>query len=327
MLSEFGYEITDKGNDEAWDPTDYKILYENSGDCTFGRESSQATVAYMVEYFDVGQFIDVVLGKTVLDGGGLRRSAASPDFDGSQGSLPEPHPWVENLYAATASVAPSGRVIQVGGRPVYQKARVTVSFRPVDYNVISDADYDADTEVDRFVSKVPEGSAEFQTSQGLFRFVTDPQKRPLDIQPGFVVAAQRFVYTWHQIPVATRDDGQPDLGRVPNIDTILPLVGAINSLEFDGFAPGTVLFSSFSPKLVLPQLAGPDSYYWDISYTLGVRDYGASPTPVLPGESIGWNYAYDPTRHIWDLYTDTGTTGGKTMYSYSNLNVLFTVTW
>jgi hypothetical protein len=326
-LQEYGYTITTKDNNVAWNPTEYKILAGNSGSAAFGRESSQGTVTYSCEYFFVGQFLDVVLGKTVKGAGGyLKRSASSPNFDGSEGSTPEAHPWVDNLYAQSASIEPVGRFLQQGDRPVYEKAKVTVAFRPVDFNVIPDASYAGTTEVGRYVTKMPSGSAEFQTSQGQFKFVTDPQRRPLDIQPGFVVPAQQFVYTWRQIPVAVRSDGQPELGRLPNLSTIQPLVGTVNQVAFDGYPPGTVLYSSFTPTLVLPQLAG-GGYYWDIAYTLGIRDYGVSTTPVVTDEHVGWNYAYDPTRHLWDLYTDTGLALGRTMYRYASLDDLFRVTW
>jgi hypothetical protein len=328
-LEEYGYTITEKKADEEWSATEYKILHAGSGGGTFARENSQATVVYLVEYYYFEQFLDVVMGKTVLgEDGLLSRSATDPEFDTSQGSLPEAHPYCANYYAASAEVVPMGQSTQEWYGPLWSKAAVTVVFRPTTYNVVSDDDYTLDTEVGRFVTKTNEGSADFQTAQGQFRFVTDPQHRPLEIQPGIVIANQKMMYTWHQVPVyVDPTTGLPDLGQIPNIETVIPLVGTVNEVEFDGYPPGTVLFSGYTPRLIQPQAANDGSYYWDITYMFGYRNYGESDTPVVTGEHIGWNYAYDPTRHLWDLYTDDGFLDGKTLYKYADINPLFTVTW
>lgn len=329
-LIEYGYTVTNTDPNQAWDATEYQIMARTSGGGTFARDNSQATMVYLVEYETVEQFIDVVLGKTVKSStpGFLSRSATAPEFDTSQGSLPEPHPYWSNFWAATADVVTTGQADQEWWGPTWTKAIVTVVFRPVTYNVISDEDYLSTTEIDRFVTKVNEGSADFQTAQGQFRFVTDPKNRPLEIQPGIVIANQKLVYTWHQVPVYFDPLlNLPDLGQIPNISTVIPLLGTVNSVAFDGYEPGTIVFNSYTGKLVLPQAATENNFYWDIQYSFGYRDYGVSTTPMVTGEHIGWNYAYDPLRHLWDLYTNDGTTGGATMYRYSDLNPLFSVTW
>ena len=115
-----------------------------------------------------------------------------------------------------------------------EQAKVTVVFRPPDYNVISDQNYSSAIESGRFTSKVPEGYAEFQTTQGLFFFVTDPAHRPLQIQPGFVIPATRYTYTWKQVPVVIGSDGYPNLGLIPNLSTIIglsALLGLVKQLS------------------------------------------------------------------------------------------------
>ncbi len=330
-LAEYGYQWIPASTPGSWAATQYSTLYDGCGKGTFAKDSSQASMTYLCEYTYVDKFLDTVLGKTVVSGTSLRRSAASPDFDTANGSTPELHPFFDNFYAASAEVEPRGKPLADGGNPNWSKAKLTVMFRPPTYSIIPDSVYGSPgSEVGRFVDKIPEGSAEFQTSQGRFFFYTDPSMRPLDIQPGFVLAAQKYSYTWRQIPSVNLSNGYPNLGYVPNLSTILPLLGSINSVTFDGgFAPGTVLFSAFSPKLVLPQCATGSGYYWDITYIFGIRDYGVSTTPVVSGEHCGWNYAYDPTRAIWDLYTDSQTAGtmGNPQYTYADLSALFQVTW
>ncbi|AWM39777.1 hypothetical protein GobsT_18610 [Gemmata obscuriglobus] len=328
-LAEYGYTLTTKDSNAEWDATDYKIIASGSGGGTFAPGNSQATIVYLVEYYYVERFLDVVLGKTVNPGTGLlRRSASAPEFDSLQGSTPEEHPYFYNFFAASAEVVPMGKPSEdVDGSPLWAKALVTVVFRPNNYLIVPDGEYTSTTEINRFVVKTQEGNADFQTSQGQFRFVTDPEHRPLEIQPAIVIANQRLTYIWKQVPVKVDVDGRPDLGKIPNLGTVLPLEGTINETVFDGYEPGTVLFSAYTPTLVMPQAATANNYYWEIAYALSVRDYGVSFTPVVPGEHVGWNYAYDPTRNQWDLYTDTGLVDGRPMYKYGELNDLFAVTW
>ena len=105
-----------------------------------------------------------------------------------------------------------------------------------------------------------------------------------------------------------------------------PPLGATAKAE-----PGTAwVWSRFSDQVmvtVMPSAATENNYYWDIGYILGVRDYGTSTTPAVAGEHIGWNYAYDPKKQAWRLYTDDGLTTGKPQYAYADLKELFEVSW
>lgn len=326
-LAEYGYEITDKDVNETWEPWEYKILHDGTGTGTFAPDSSQAAIAYICEYYYHEKFIDVVIGKTVKVGSQLRRSASAPSFDDLNGSIPEEHPYYFNFFASSVSVEPLGKSSQdpfIG--PLWPKAKITVVFRPPTYNVIPDDEYAGSTEIDRFVTRQYDGQAEFQTSMGFFKFV--PGGRVLDITPGQTVSATKYLYTWHQIPVLTRPDGRPDLGTPPVVGVVDSLVGSVNEVEFDGYPPGTCLFIAPGPmKLVLPQVATQDNYYWNLSYVIGIRNYGSSSTPVVPGEHRGWNYAYDPLASQWKLFTTDGTTTGATLYPYADLNDLFVVSW
>lgn len=335
-LSEYNYKLTTKDVNDEWEPNEYKILNDGCGGGTFARESSQATVIYITEYYYVERFIDVVLGKTVVGSGGfLKRSAASPTFDGSQGSTPEEHPYFYNYFASSATVEPLGKPSNLVGQdsPNWPKVKITVVFRPVDYNIVTDSSYGSPGyyELNRFVTKQTTGNVEFQTVNGFFSFVNTPEpKLPLDIQPAMTVPATRLVYTWHQVPTTTRTAGTatvPDLGKVPNYDTVQSCLGYVNLYTFDGYPPGTVLFSSWEPSLVMPQTATESNYYWNISYTFAVRDYGDAASEGIPykvaGEHIGWNYAFSPYSGFWDLYTSDGYTTGYTMYDYIDFTNLF----
>jgi hypothetical protein len=326
MLSEYNYEITTTDVNKSWNPTDYKILNDGNGTGTFAKDSSQATVVYMVEYDYVEQFLDVILGKTVPgEDGLLQRSASSPDFDEANGSLPEPHPRYYNFFAASADIKPAGPPSNNAENTaaIWPKAIVTVVFRPVNYNIISDDDYEGDTEIGRYVSKLTESSADLQTINGFFYFVgLGSPAIPLDFNPSIVVASTKVTYTWYQVPTATLSSGFPNITDPPNLSTITGLLGSINSVAIDSYAPGTVLFSTWSCKLIMPQTADLDSYYWDITYVFSVRDYGVSSTPLVTGEHIGWNYAYYGTSG-WTVYTRDGTTSTASQYTYQDLNTLF----
>lgn len=329
-LEEYNYEYTDKDVNEVWNVDEYKILNAGSGNGTFSKDASQAPITYICEYDYVDRFLDVVLGKTVKVGDELIRSADfGPNFDPDNGSTPQEHDFFWNFFAFSAEVNPLGKPTQTDFGASWKKAAITVVFRPPTYNIIPDFG-EWDDEFERYTTKVPEGTAEFQTTLGFFSFVDDANplnRRVLDINPAQTVAAQRLSYTWHQIPVKMTANGNPDLGVVPNIATILPLLGSTNDVAFDTYEPGTVMFTTWSAKLVLPQCATNNGYYWDITYVFGVRDYGESLTPMVADEHIGWNYAFDPLSNLWRLYTTDGTTSGRPQYPYADLNDLFAVGW
>lgn len=323
-LAEYNYQITTKDVNVSWNDNEYKILHEGTGGGTFSRDSSQASIAYICEYIYLDKFIDVVMGKTTKVSSQLKRSATAGNFDAVNGSLPEEHPNISNFFASSLELEPLGtsQNTQAFG-PQYKKAKVTVVFRPLNYIVAKDGVVASENL--RFTTKTCEGATEFQTSLGFFKFVTS--KRVLDLTPGFIISSTKFTYTWHQIPAVARSDGKPELGKPPNMSTIQPLVGSINSVAFDGNSPGTTLFVNYGARLVLPSCATDNNFYWDIIYITAFRDYGTSSTPKVTGEHIGFNYAYDPLQQAWDLYTVTGETSGKTMYPYSDISALFSVGW
>ncbi len=330
MFSEYGYVITSKSPSIAWNANEYRILDKESGGGTFAKDNSQATISYLCEYAHFEQFIDVVLGKTVKSGSSLKRSAASPTFGPTNGSMPQEHDYLYNFFAASATVDTEGTSIQAFGGPVWSKAIVNVVFRPPSYPVMSDYYFSisAGNESVRFTTKVSEYSAEFQSTLGQFVWQgkTTPEGNPwpLDIQPGFIVPSTRWIYTWHQIPASTVSYAGktfPILGRPPMYSTVVPLLGSINNANFDGFNIGTCLFSGWAPRLILPSAATDGNYYWDVAYQFTIRDYGSS---SYGGEYKGWNFAYDPILARWDRYN---TTTGQTMYPYSDLNTLFNVSW
>lgn len=336
MLSEYNYQIRSASTANLpWNSNQYCILNNTSGSGTFSKDGSQTTLVYLCEYDYHEQFLDVVIGKTVISGGDMLRSASNPSFSSINGSLPEPHPRYYNFYAASADVQPMGvpGMDSIDDSPYWNKAKVTVVFRAPDYNIISDDDYEAPTtgsEINRFTTKITTSSTDLQTVNGAFKFVSSPDKLPLDFNPSFTVAQRHIQYIWRQIPVATRSDDQPDLGYPPNIDLIECLEGRLNSLTFDGNPPGTVLFANAEWKLIFPQTADEDAYYWDITYNMVLRNYGPTggagqPPSYVTGEYIGHNYAWNGylSTPFWDLYTNDGTATGVPQYQYCDLNQLF----
>ena len=320
MLSEYNYIYTTKKPTDEWEANEYTILNDQSGRGTVSADASQVTTQYLCEYKHLGKFLDTVMGKTCKVGAGLSRSASTPNFDESQGSLPEPHDTFANFYASSATFEKAGQPTKKDGPTTWNKAKVSVVFRPPMWNVIKDGV--VPSEIYRFIEKKATGQADFQTSSATsFKFVTDPNHRLLQFSPGRMVPAARFSYTWKQIPVALRSDGKPNLTVVPNFFTLQSLVGSVNSVAFDGFPPGTLLFANWSQKLVLPQLSSDGFYYWDITYEFGNRDYGTS--TLESGYNIGWNYVLDVLNDRWDLVTDTGTVGGRKQYQYADLTPLF----
>lgn len=326
-LEEYNYVETTKRADEEWDATEYKILHKNSGGGTFAPGSSQAIQTYICEYFHVERFIDTVLGKTVTGGAtGIVRSAATPDFDPANGSLPQEHPFFYNFYANSAEVVPLGKSdnnVVVEG-PVWNKAMVTVVFRPPPYMVLADDETSGDIpEMSRFTSVTVEPSVESLSSANFFYFVQTGNL--LDSTQGKLVNLTKYNVTWHQIPITPGDFINP-----PNINSIKDCWGKVNDADFMEYGAGTVLLMSASWKLVMPQTASQNNYYWDITFVFGVRDQGDSEVPGVDiGTRIGWNYVFDASNPAgtggWDLVTTDGLVTGGKLYQEEDFSALFTI--
>ena len=262
--------------------------------------------------------------------------------------LPDEHPDAPGFFAANVSFTPLGasRAVlgkdnhdQQTGNSVWNAAKVTVTYRPLPYAVLKDAD--TIDEFERFIEYKLDSKADYlQLGVNAFRWVsrppqgppptappgTQPSKIPLGTTPGIIAPAQTLTLTWHAVPSIAADPFLP-----PTADRIPVLLGCTNDDYFLDWLPkGTVLFTAAQAFPILPRFGGNlpgGKRHWRIEYTFEVRDRGVATTTSTTGSNVteraGVNWLYDPANMRYDLVTIDGDPGGQRMYRAKNLDRLF----
>lgn len=269
-------------------------------------DNPQAVRKFFVDWDMKSLFIDDLLGWSVQSGSGLQRV------------LPDEHPDYSYFFATDCSVKPLGVPNTSGTRSSkWDVAEITVTYKPLPYAVR--ADKDITTELDRFVSRETQGSAEYLTANNTgVKWVKDQQS--LQFSPGIAQPNLVQVMTWHSVPARIDPADYNSEFKIPNESLVLPLMGCTNDATFDGRAPGTVLLENIGSRMVMPKL--DNGYYmWDIIYSFRIRDYG--PSLDEPGQRAGVNYIYDLRDSTYSLITTDGTLTGGRIYPSANFGLLF----
>lgn len=272
-------------------------------------------------------FLSDLLGYSYLDNSnGLHR--VLPEYLGD---------WPV-FYAEKADVKGEGNIRTTDNLGINTPtARVTVSFKPLDFDVVPDDELSGEVgqELERYVRRGGGFSSQYLTLDGKFKYCTDPTQQ-LGTSPGKNVGEQELNYTWMQIPGLI---GKPFVP--PNMKAIVACIGCVNNKPFDTVAgingpPGTVLFSSVDVKMELPSLGGSQAqpfltngglYTWTETFKFLYRNYGTYSTAasgypgqggnaLLNGVPIGHQFKYrtygQSTGHFllrfpfWDLISADG---------------------
>lgn len=299
--------------------TDYSEQL-NSGNVQAGSNASSTRIFFIRDDV-IPTFLDALLGYgQVSNAGAVQRV------------LPDPHPIFNNMFASEASVE---RVGLAGNSTQYPNktarsttAKVTATYRPVDYEVV--ADNGSLTEQYRYVTRsmVPAGEYFTVDATGM-RYCNnvnaDGSKRSLSTPPGRFTGTSELTLTWHQVPPA------PALSFFvpPNLSAITACQGRVNSAVFDSahynFPAGTVLFLACEPRMVANRVttgAANYNYYYEIQMKFLYRNNGYS---GLVGETAGHQFVWDQGNLRYDLITNDGTSGGKRLYLTADLNTLFNI--
>jgi uncharacterized protein Usg len=285
-------------------------MYRDTAKETFSESSSSSVKKYIVDWNQRAAFLDDLLGYAYTQSGKLYRV------------LPDQHPDLYNFYALEASIDPEGAPSVSGRKSSWKRALITVTYRPVNWDVKSDEQ--VTTELDRYVQKEYSEAADMLTLQSYFKFCQ--RDAILQSQPGMIQPFLECTYTWKQVPA---NNSSPY--KIPNESTVRDLIGTVNNATFDGRAKGTVLFAGVEPKPITPKLSSATSkwLYWDIAYKFIIRDNGPV-TISSTTEQAGHNYIFDSAYGRYDLVTagtNAGLTTGQRIYEYSDFSQLFTVSW
>ena len=326
---------------------------DGSGKTTVGPSGSSTERILQIPWVAYPQFLDDLLGNAII-------SSGSPVGSCLTRTIPDEHPYLLEFYAVNANVEGKSIYGTVGSEDgdnfeyiKYKFAQVTVSYQRLPFDVLSDADTEAKgdptkpgLELFRNVIRTGGYAAEFIqiANQGsAYRWKSRlVGNNTMNYPPNKNSGLGELNYTWIQVPAT-----QVDPWHIPTYKTIQTCVGKVNSLPFDEYTEGTVLFLGADWKLTTPriqiggnpmvttQLSGANTIkqqYYDISYKFAVRNNGSTwpssggPWPFgdFPsGNAIvaDHNFIYDPMFNRYDLIT-SGADAGKLPTAYNGSLVI-----
>lgn len=296
--------------------TDYWILQEGSYTGQGGGNSA-ITLTYRVKYESWKLLYDYIRGFAWWDGDSLRREIA------------EEHPTIKG-WRCNGNISYDQFKTSFSGddEPQPEFMKLVATFQPLPYAFL--ADDEKNYEWERYTSREVEYSADLISSgQGFFKYVDSGI--PLATAPTKSETTQILTYTWHQIPVWdgsysgwVDEEGIPINTAINNANLRLPnhyrILNTLNKTNADWFdiynhPPGTLLFLGADKKLLEPSLSEDlFTFYYDIIFKFAYRNAGC-PVFAYPQQyAMGWDWSYNWLRKTYDLYTDDGTSSGKTMY-------------
>lgn len=323
-----------------------------SGNFQGSMEGGYAERIFLVDWSYVGQFVMYLMGFPCLsikaNGGyyGLYRSAPyatlpdiHPRWGGAISTDPQANSGTTNSgqYAASAPSGglycqdyvvsgkgfdwsnPSSAVTQdstASNSIKFSVAEVRATYKSVDYDVLPDSAITNENQ--RFVNRTYTYNHQYTVVDGPMYFYTAPS-RLTGQRCGKMVGQIEKTMTWYQVPASPLD-----VYNCPTYAAIQTLLGTVNSVTFDGDAPGTVLFLGVDPHKTKPNLIN-GQVFWDISYKFGVMNNGAG----ITGETAGWNYLWNGNPQgggMWDLVTNVaGDSTKQRIYNSGDHNLLFQI--
>lgn len=273
---------------------------------------------FLVEWADLPTFCYQALGYSFVSAGKLRRvlPLSDPDFpwlsatdvsDGKGLGLPNPGLVDDGSSKRIITASPAQSVA------VYKKAKVTVRFMHLDYDLATDATIDADPmgEFSRFVEWDGDPSADYLTVPGS----TNPLKwaegpnagTSIPDSTGRIVSGTTFTYTWRQIPY----------NNLP-FTTIENTVGRVNKTTFANCDPHTLLM--LNHKFIRTKTPFGDRA-WDVVYY--IKRFTLGHNKILDWKSTNW--AYRQVSVDGTAYTPGSVPDGKLIFDEREFKDLFKV--
>lgn len=124
-----------------------------------------------------------------------------------------------------------------------------------------------------------------------------------DVQPGILLPQSLFQLTWHRV-------------ALPPWDAIRALRGKVNSSEFVGAPPGTVLFLGARVRREFQFLA--DSGFWRVEYA-----FQENVKELSTGEKVGWNHCYRESAVDGEHWVALADEDGNPPYANADFSSLF----
>lgn len=293
---------------------------------------AEVKLTYLVDWSVRNEFVLQMLGWSELsvssDGlvAGVERipplpykgSLVGPGPENVEGWLSVGLPW---LYATDVELieglSPAG--IDALGAPLYEKAKITIVYRPLHYKVKDDRSmvrsghyfkYDGEIFIDesyldryvtRFLRPVVESR---EIPLGRWKWAEGSLRGKWSGAPlRHTVSFLEVIYIWRQVPVSKdRNASAPPAYHVPV--SVPQALGAVNKTAFDNFPEGTLQLTSV---LVKPYRWWNNYFYADIIYTC--KYFNAK----QPSSGLEYN---PPKGHNYFLHTPTKDDGSFEAFEY-----------
>lgn len=197
----------------------------------------------------------------------------------------------------------SGGPLNVGGGggvndiAVYEKARLTVEYTTLPYDVLTKEQtiaknalfgvnllYPEESTLVRYVTKQTRPTAStFLLPQGFFKRTTTTPPLPVIHGLHKTINSCNFELTWHHIPEDCVP--LPLVNPLATVDVISNCLGKVNSVPFAGYAPGKLLLLGAE---LHPEINAFGYRVYDIKYMMKLFD----PTPTAAGNPKGHNHIF-----------------------------------
>lgn len=281
--------------------SNYREMHDGTGEGSISPDSSTHTRIFLVDWGQMPDFYDDLLGYATLGGGSIIRV------------LPDEHPLFPGCFARNATYKPWGvKRLETTDHfinPPY--AMLTATYEYVPFNVLADEDIEG--EYDRFVEWTLEPQSEFLQLQGGTKFETTG--RVLTESPGRIVHTTTITAIWHDVPAFDEDDP----AYPPNSSKFDAARGRVNDSDFLGYHAGTVMFVGCSgAKMTRPRLSD-GARMWTLPLQFAIKDEGFG----AQGDIAGWQHLYDVQTDEWDKVLSAKT--GNEIYPTADFNDLFVI--
>jgi len=178
----------------------------------------------------------------------------------------------------------------------YTKAEATVNYHTIPYHQSNPAS-------DQIVTRRLAIGGEFLTlkNHGL-RWVGESESIPdTEFDPGKLCPTQEISITLHRVTAAYYSS----LRAVVNT-----LIGKVNNAYFEGFATGTLMFLGGDFR----ESVSTTETLWEVELKFKQRNIKSG------GQSVGWNYAFDPESGSW---RQIETTNGDAVFPHDDFTQLY----
>lgn len=238
-------------------------------------QGSSGTRIFLIDWADYPEFLGDILGRQYVVGGEVVIDTAVSTFPGA------PKLIADEVSIESFDERPGSHAVSLSGtHNSYQKAKVTVQYRPLEASDSTNPPDSPEVPSGTFLEFTSEGTGEFLTVPGTGWKWSNGDPLSPEANKGIIVGSETFSFTWSRVPQ-------------PPWSTITAAKGKLNQGSFAGHAEGHVLFLGAQRRKAFD--INPDAQtLWTLTYQFKARsqDWRKSYRSEPAGE-VGWKFVSD----------------------------------